>query len=283
MKPRCCCLLKQPDKHEESRRFAGILPDLNQDDPEVARYLIQNTLWWIGIAGFDGIREDTLPYVPRHFWRGWMTAIKREYPKLTVVGEVFDPNPSLVSFFQGGVARWDGINSKIDTLFDYPLMFPMRRAFGEGKPMRDITVMLAHDELYPKPQMLVTFIGNHDLQRFMNDSGATIAGLKLADTLLMTTRGIPTIYYGDEIAMPGGADPDNRHDFPGAWPKDPHNGFHASGRTPTRSPCSNTFAAWRTCAPNWNPCAVEPWSILRRMTRLTLSRGLQTAPRRLWY
>ena len=249
---------------------------------EVALYLIQNTLWWIGIAGFDGIREDTLPYVPRHFWRGWMTAIKREYPKLTVVGEVFDPDRSLVSFFQGGVARSDGINSKIDTVFDYPLMFPMRRAFGEGKPMRDITVMLAHDELYPKPQMLVTFIGNHDLQRFMNDSGATIAGLKLVDTLLMTTRGIPTIYYGDEIAMPGGADPDNRHDFPGACPKDPHNGFQASGGTPNQESVFQHVGRLAHLRAQLEP--------LRRGALVDLAQddqtyavALQTAPRRLWY
>ena len=84
--------------------FIDILPDLNQDDPEAARYLIQNTLWWVGMTGLDGIRQDTLPYVPRRFWRDWMAAIKREYPRLTVVGELFDGDPALVSFFQGGRA-----------------------------------------------------------------------------------------------------------------------------------------------------------------------------------
>src|SRR5713101_1854144 len=91
--------------------FINILPDLNQNDPEVARYLIQNTLWWIAATGLDGIRQDTLPYVPRTFWRAWMAAIKREYPKFRVVGEMFDGDPALVSFFQGGKRQFDGIDS----------------------------------------------------------------------------------------------------------------------------------------------------------------------------
>jgi len=211
--------------------FINILPDLNQDDPEVARYLIQNTLWWIGAAGFDAVREDTLPYVARRFWRDWMTAIKREYPQVTVVGEVFDGDPALTSFFQGGVKRFDGVDSRVDTVFDFPLLYPIRRAFGEGKPVHEVAVTLAHDYLYPRPDLLVTFLGNHDVPRFMNESGASIAGLKLALTLLLTTRGIPMIYSGDEIAMPGGGDPDNRRDFPGGWPGDPRNAFEPSGRT----------------------------------------------------
>ena len=211
--------------------FANILPDLNQDDPEVARYLIQNTLWWIGVTGFDAVREDTLPYVPRRFWHDWMTALKREYPQVTVVGEVFDGDPALVSFFQGGRNQFDGVDSRVDTVFDFPLLFPIRRAFGEGKSLREVAATLAHDYLYPRADLLVTFLGNHDVPRFMNEPGASIADLKLALTLLMTTRGIPMIYSGDEIAMPGGDDPDNRRDFPGGWPTDPRNAFQASGRT----------------------------------------------------
>lgn len=212
--------------------FINILPDLNQDDPEVERYLIQNTLWWIGIAGFDAIREDTLPYVPRRFWQDWVTAIKREYPRVNVVGEVYDGDPAMTSFFQGGKPRFDGVDSHVDTVFDFPLLYPIRRAFAEGKSLRETAVMLAHDYLYPNPNLLVTFIGNHDMPRFMNEPGASIAGLKLALTLIMTTRGIPMIYSGDEIAMPGAGDPDNRRDFPGGWSGDPHNAFEASGRTP---------------------------------------------------
>jgi len=212
--------------------FINILPDLNQDDPEVERYVIQNTLWWIGIAGFDAIREDTLPYVPRRFWHNWMAAIKREYPRVNVVGEVYDGDPAMTSFFQGGKPRFDGVDSRVDTVFDFPLLYPIRRAFAEGRSLRETAVMLAHDNLYPNPSLLVTFIGNHDMPRFMNEPGASIAGLKLALTFIMTTRGVPMIYSGDEIAMPGGGDPDNRRDFPGGWSGDPHNAFEASGRTP---------------------------------------------------
>ena len=212
--------------------FVDILPDLNQDDPETARYLIQNTLWWVGMTGFDGIRQDTLPYVPRRFWRDWMAAIKREYPRLRVVGEMLDGDPSLVSFFQGGKTRFDGIDSGVDGLFDFPSYYPLRRAFAEGKPLRDLAAVMARDYLYTNPDLLVTLLGLHDVARFMNEPGANIDGMKLAFTFLMTARGIPLIYYGDEIGMRGGNDPDNRRDFPGGWPGDPHNAFDASGRTP---------------------------------------------------
>jgi glycosidase len=212
--------------------FLDILPDLNQDDPETARYLIQNTLWWIGMTGFDGIRQDTLPYVPRSFWRDWMAAIKREYRSLRVVGELFDGDPALVSFFQGGARRFDGIDSGIDSLFDFPLYYPLRRAFANGESLRDVAVMFGHDHLYANAGMLVTFLGLHDVPRFMNEPGATLDGLKSAFTLLMTARGIPMIYYGDEIAMRGGRDPDNRRDFPGGFPGDQRDAFTEQGRTP---------------------------------------------------
>ncbi len=205
--------------------FINILPDLNQDDEECARYLIQNTLWWIGVTGIDGIRQDTLPYVHRRFWRDWMAAIKREYPTFKVVGEMFDGDPALVSFFQGGRAQFDGIDSGIDTVFDFPSFFPLRRAFAEGKPVRELATMISHDRLYPNPDVLVTFLGLHDVERFMSVRGVTTDGLKLAFTFLMTVRGTPLIYYGDEIAMPGGNDPDNRRDFPVA-------AFEAAGRSP---------------------------------------------------
>jgi glycosidase len=233
--------IADPHSSAASRRstlegwFAGVLPDLNQDNPEVARYLIQNTLWWIGVSGIDGIRQDTLPYAPRTFWRDWMAAIKREYPKLRVAGEVFHGDASLVSFFQGGAARWDGIDSGIDALFDFPMYCQLRRAAAPAGDMRELGVALSHDWLYANPDMLVTFLGLHDVTRFMSENGASIHGLKLAFDFLLTARGIPMIYYGDEIAMQGGPDPDNRRDFPGGFPGDRRNAFTASGRTADES------------------------------------------------
>jgi len=211
--------------------FIDLLPDLNQNDPEVARYIIQNTLWWIGVAGIDGIRQDTWPYVPRAFWRDWMNAIHREYPTVNVVGEVLDGDPVQVAFFQGGRAQFDGIDDEVESLFDFPLFYATRRAFGEGQSLREVAMMLARDLLYPNPDALVTLNGLHDVGRFMNERGATPAGLRLAFTFLLTARGIPLIYYGDEIGMAGGNDPDNRRDFPGGWKADAHNAFVAAGRT----------------------------------------------------
>jgi glycosidase len=211
--------------------FIDILPDLNQDDPEVARYVVQNTLWWVGVSGLDGIRQDTLPYVPRRFWRDWMAAIKKEYPDLRVVGELFDGDPALVSFYQGGAPRFDGIDSGVDTLFDFPLFFAVREAFAKGEPLREVAKMLARDHLYRDASSLVTFLGLHDVPRFMNEPGASIRSLRSAFTFLLTARGTPLVYYGDEIALPGGADPDNRRDFPGGFPGDPRSAFEGEGRT----------------------------------------------------
>ena len=231
-------LLMDPNSPETVRRatldgwFIDILPDLNQADLETRRYLVQNSLWWVGTTGLDGIRQDTLPYVPRDFWRDWMAALKREYPKIRVIGEVLDGSAPFVSFFQTGRAQFDGVDSGIDTLFDYPLFYGLRRAFGEGRSVRDAVNVLHQDHLYPAPDRLVTLIGSHDVQRFLNEPGATIDGLKLATTFLLTTRGIPQWYYGDEIGMSGGNDPDNRRPFPGGWPGDPRNAFDAAARTP---------------------------------------------------
>jgi glycosidase len=212
--------------------FINLLPDLNQDDPETAAYLIQNSLWWIGMTGLDAVRQDTLPYVPRTYWSRWTAALKREYPHLTILGEMWDGNPQLVSFFQGGRARFDGVDSGVETLFDFPLYYAVRDVFAKGQPMTRLAQTLAADTNYVNPRVLVTFLGLHDTARFMSEPGATITGLKNAFTFLLTTRGTPMIYYGDEIAMAGGGDPDNRRDFPGGWKEDPRNAFEIAGRTP---------------------------------------------------
>lgn len=211
--------------------FINILPDNNQNDPEMRRYQIQNAIWWIGVTGLDAIRQDTLPYVPRDFWRDWTAAIKREFPQVRVYGELYDGDPALVSFFQGGARRYDGIDTGYDSVIDFPLHYAIRTAFAEGKSIRLVAQMLARDHLYPNPNLLVTFIGNHDMQRFMNEPNATYTGLRLAQTFLLTTRGVPQLYYGDEIAMQGAGDPDNRRDFPGGFPGDGRDAFTERGRT----------------------------------------------------
>ena len=212
--------------------FLDFLPDLNQNDREVSRYLIQNTLWWIGTTGLDGIRMDTWQYVPNSFWRDWNKALKREFPRFTVVGEVKDGDVVHTSFFQGGQTRFDGIDSGLDSLLDFPLFYPIRHAFAEGKMLDEVPKTLAKDYLYSNPGILVTLLGGHDDGRFMSEEGATLDGLKLANTFVLTTRGVPQLYYGDEIAMTGPDEPTTRKDFPGGFPGDRRNAFTHEGRTP---------------------------------------------------
>lgn len=195
--------------------FLDFLPDLNQHDPEVSRYLIQNTLWWIGVTGLDGIRMDTWQYVPNEFWRDWNAALKREFPNFKVVGEVKDGDVVHTSFFQGGRVRFDGIDSGLDSLHDFPLFYSIRHAFAERGALDVVPRTLARDYLYSNPNVLVTLLGGHDDGRFMSEKGATIEGLKLANAFVLTTRGVPQLYYGDEIAMTGPDEPTTRGDFPG--------------------------------------------------------------------
>lgn len=129
------------------------------------------------------------------------------------MAEVFDGDPAVPSYFQGGVAR-DGVDSGLDSVFDFPTYFAIRDVFAHGKDLDALAKVLAKDRLYPNAAALVPFEGNHDVMRFMSEPGATISGLKLAFAYLLTTRGIPEIYYGDELGMTGGDDPENRHDFP---------------------------------------------------------------------
>jgi glycosidase len=222
--------------------FVDILPDFNQDDPEVRKYLIQNSIWWIRVAGYDAVRMDTLPHVPRKFWSAWGSAIKREYPRVNILGELYDGDPALLSYFQTGRKGHDGVDTEIDTLFDFSLFYALRDAFARGGQVRQVSQVFAHDWLYPKPAVLTSFIGVHDMERFMNEKGATIDGLKLAQTLIMTSRGTPILYYGDEIAMPGAGDPDNRRDFPGGFPGDKRNAFTPAGRSSKENEVWNYLA-----------------------------------------
>lgn len=233
--------------------FIDILPDLNQNNPEVEKYLIQNSLWWIAQTGFDAVRMDTLPHVPRSYWEKWMTALKREFPKVNVLGELYDSDPALLAYFQGGRRGHDGVDTKLDTLYDFGLFYPIRNSFAQGQSIRQISQMFARDWLYPKPNVLVTFLGVHDMPRFMNEPGATVEGLKLAQTLIMTSRGTPLLYYGDEIAMPGGPDPDNRRDFPGGFPGDTRNAFTSGGRTARENDVWNHLAKLGEIRKNLEP------------------------------
>ena len=212
--------------------FFGILPDLNTENPFVVEYLIQNSIWWAESSGLDGFRIDTFPYVSRKFWAEWHSGLRKYYPRLSTIGEVFHPDPTVTSFFVGGRKGWDGIDTQLTTVFDFPTFFTLRDVLLKQAAAGKIPNILRQDSLYPHPDFLVPFFANHDVPRFASMPGSSIAKLKLAFALTLTLRGIPELYYGDEIAMPGGNDPDNRRDFPGGWHEDEKSAFTAQGRTP---------------------------------------------------
>ena len=212
--------------------FANILPDLAQENPLVAQYLLQNAYWWMETGGVDGFRIDTFPYVPRTFWKAYLQSLQATYPNFFAVGEVYNFEPPIVSYFAGGQTGFDGIDTHLTTTFDFPMNSAIRQVVNHGASAKKIVDVLRQDRLYPHPEQLVTFIGNHDMPRFLTDAKGSTARLKLGFSLLATLRGIPQLYSGDEIAMPGGEDPDNRRDFPGGFPGDTHSAFTPAGRTP---------------------------------------------------
>jgi glycosidase len=211
--------------------FFGLLPDMNTEDPLVVAYLVQNNIWWAEISGLDGYRLDTFPYIPRTFWAQWHAELRRIYPRLSTIGEVFHPDPTVTSFFVGGRRGPDGIDTQLTTVFDYPMYFVLREVLLGDAPASRLADILRQDSLYPHPEFLVPFFGNHDVPRFAGVAGATPARLRLAYGLTLTLRGVPQLYYGDEIGMTGGRDPDNRHDFPGGWMEDRKDAFAREGRT----------------------------------------------------
>ena len=227
--------LTNPHAREVDRRgltdgwFAGILPDLNMRDHRVSRYAIQQSLWWITLFGADGVRLDTYPMVDRAFWRDWSRRLKAAHPEIRVVGEAWVNDAADLSFFQGGRPGWDGIDPGVDTVFDFPLYQAAIMVFSGRAPATALAQALRRDGLYPRPDLLVTFLDNHDTPRFAALPGMTPERLRLAVTFLLTTRGIPQMTWGDEIGLPGHMD--DRRDFPGGFPGDSRDAFDAAGRT----------------------------------------------------
>ena len=217
--------------------FSDDLPDMNQDEPEVARYEIQNALWWVGVTGIDGIREDTIQYMPRTFIRDLSTALHGEFPNVWLVGEVFERDAAQTAFFIGGHTGWDGIDTKLDSVFDFALWNTSLKVFTNKLPVRALREQLKYDALYPDPGQLTLLANNHDTPRFLSLRNATINGAKLHTAFVLSMRGIPQLYYGEEIAMKGGEDPDNRRDFPAR-------AFDASGRSAKEQEMFEWTQAW---------------------------------------
>lgn len=224
--------------------FNDILPDLNQNEPEVSRYLVQNALWWIGMTGIDGIRQDTIQYMPRTFIRDWSAAIRKQYPNYWMVGEVLEEDSAHTAFFQGGRTGWDGIDTQLPSVFDFNLWKASTDVFTGKKPARALRDVLKYDGLYGNINNIALLTGNHDVDRFMSLPGATPEGAMMHMAFALSSRGIPQIYYGDELGMAGGHDPDNRKDFPGGFSRDARDAFTKAGRTAEEQRIFSEVQTW---------------------------------------
>jgi glycosidase len=214
--------------------FADFMPDLNQKTSFVSRYLIQNTLWWIESTGIDGIREDTYTYADQRYLADWSRAITTEYPSFMIVGEVWVGQPSFLAPYQQGSPLNRSFDTRLPALTDFALYDAFTAVFGSSRgSIRAIYDVLTRDHLYKNPDALMTFVDNHDVRRIMHQTGGDASRTRLALKILLSTRGIPQIFYGTEIGMIGGKDHGMiRGDFPGGFPGDTTNAFTAKGRLP---------------------------------------------------
>lgn len=213
--------------------FEPNMPDLNQRNPLLANYLIQNTIWWIEYAGLNGIRVDTYGYSDSAFLTDWSRAVMAEYPNLHMVGEEWNGNPNVVSRWQRGKNNFDGYVSHMPGMIDFPVHEAMRRAFaGDSGNLDALYEMLALDYLYPAPRKLMLFEGNHDVPRTFSVLDDDPALYRMAMVFLLTAPRIPQLYYGTEVQMPSPKERDDaaaRRDFPGGWAGDKVNAFTGEG------------------------------------------------------
>lgn len=231
---------KKDKQASEDGWFDTSMPDLNQANPLVLNYLIQNTIWWVEFAELDGLRVDTYSYNDKEAIAKWTKAIMDEYPEINIVGEVWMHDQAQISYWQkdSPIGSLQSYNSNLPSVMDFTLHDAFMQAFNEQEQEWDKGMVrfyenFANDFLYFDPNNLLIFFENHDTQRF-NEHYQNIDDYKLATTLLATTRGIPQIYYGSEIGMKGDkgkGDADIRRDFPGGWPGDTNNAFTEKGRT----------------------------------------------------
>ena len=218
--------------------FTKSMPDINQRNPLVAKYLIQNNIWWIEFGGLSGIRSDTHQYPDKDFVSEWAKNIIAEYPDFNIVGEVWLNYPAMISYWQKDAPNLDRYNSNLPTIMDFPLHFAIRSAFSEYEGwdtgMARLYDLFSHDFLMANPMNIMTFADNHDVSRFYTLLGENLPNYKLAMALLLTTRGIPQMYAGTEFIMTGDEGQGHglmRKDFPGGWAEDKINAFTQEGLT----------------------------------------------------
>jgi glycosidase len=204
---------------------------LNTENPLLMQYLVQNGMWWAESTGLDGYSIAEFPYASRNFWEEWHTRLRRIYPRLSTIGEVPQPDPIVTSFYQGGRTGWDGVDTQLTTLPDFPLSLALRDILLNGAAAGKVEDILRQDSLYPHAEFLVPFLEDANTPRFTGMAEGTPARLKLGLGLLLTVRGIPELEYGDEIGLAGISSADNHPDFPGGWSGDENNAFQKAGRS----------------------------------------------------
>ena len=234
--------------------FVRSMPDLNQKNPHVMTYLIQNSEWWIETIGIDGIRMDTYPYADRKAMSQWMKILNEEYPNFNTVGETWVTEPAYTAAWQKD-SKLSKVNSYLKTVMDFSFYDKINLAKHEEtdawwKGLNRIYNSLCYDYLYENPSSVMAFIENHDTDRFLENGKDTLA-LKQALTLLLTINRIPQLYYGTEVLMNGTkevTDGNVRRDFPGGFAGDKHNAFTAEGRTKAENAMFNWLSKllkWR--------------------------------------
>lgn len=181
--------------------FVPTMPDLNQRNTSMAKYLIQNTLWWIEYSGIAGIRMDTYPYPDMYFMRDWTAAVMAEYPDFNIVGEEWVLRPTIVSYWQKGKENTNGYTSELKSVMDFPIQHALSTSLNDARSWNAVYEELGQDYLYPDPNNLVVFPDNHDMSRIYTQLNEDADLVKLALTYIATVRGIPQIYYGTEILM----------------------------------------------------------------------------------
>lgn len=217
--------------------FVPEMPDMNQQNPHLATYLIQNSIWWIEYSQIDGIRHDTHPYVDFDFLAKWCKAVDDEYPQFNIVGESWYHNSAPLAWWQRN-SKVGPQQSNLQTVMDFTLMHTCEEAFKigleESSPLRRIYEHIALDFLYEDIDNILVFLDNHDTSRFFKAGETDLSRYKQLVSLLLTTRGIPQLYYGSEILMYGEKPEGDgllRKDFPGGWAGDAVNAFTKEGRT----------------------------------------------------
>lgn len=212
--------------------FVDAMPDLNQRDPYVATYLIQNSIWWMEYTGLDGYREDTYPYPDQAFLADWAAAILKEYPTSNIVGEIWETEPAYLSLFQAESHFARDFETNLPTIMDFALTDAWRK-YLEGTVRLDaVYKVLAQDFVYTDRNNLFTFFDNHDMARAYFISDGNVKKMKQVFTMLLTTRGIPQMLYGSEHNMRGGQSHiELRADMAGGFPGDTRDVFTEAGRT----------------------------------------------------